>query len=157
MLAKKKAEQIKKYVDFDVVDENWSAYELEDDAIIRIKSVLMNIEELILNKNKKGKLNLGAQLLTTVYSSPSHKREEGKVWTVEELENAIIKPNMKFNTIKDGGSARYKTGKGLITIRHILKRIDKTSKFDIQGNPAYIIRSENEVLIEGPHTSSKKT
>jgi hypothetical protein len=137
-----------KPVDFDVMKENWSIYELEDDAAIRIKIVLTDLEETNQAGGKPNKLGFGARLLSTVFSPTAIKGEKGGVWNLKELEAAIIQSNLKFRLIKDGGPSEYETSKAKITIRHILRSVDKTSKFDQRGNPAYIIHGDSDILVE---------
>lgn len=140
-------------VDFDVIRENWHAYELEDNSIVRIKNVLMSItDEGPANEKEAGEYGLrkygfGINLLSTIHS-PKHLRSPiGKVWSVSELEGFIIERNLKFKQTKDGGDAEYETKKSKIIITTHVSQVDKTSKFDKNGMPAYIIRAESLVIV----------
>ncbi len=136
-------------VDFDVIKENWHIYELEDDTTVRTKTVLMNILDGGPSEEnpKIHKYVLQAKLLNVV-SSPNHlKGKKDKSWRVSELEKFITESNMKFRQLKDGGPAEYRTKKGIITVQSRIRQVDKTSKYDARGNPAYIIRAESVMLI----------
>ena len=143
-----RTDRIERFVDFDVISENWSAYELEDDTLIRTKNVLMDIIEAGPAVEKGSEFGVGAKLLNVVHSPSSLRGPKGKATEVKELEKFIVQPNMKFRQIKDGGPAKYETKNSTITLVTRVRRIEKTSKFDAKGMPAYIIRTENQILVE---------
>lgn len=142
-----KAISDKKYVDFDVIAENWSIYELEDKSILRTRTVLLSIEKVDEGiETKKAKSNVKVQLMTVI-DSGKNKGSPGKKWDVTELEKYITEPNMMFRQIKDGGPSNYETEKSSIFLRPIIKQVSKTSEFDLNGDPAYIVKSESEILV----------
>ena len=53
---------------------------------------------------------------------------------------------MKFRQLTDGGHAIYETEKTRLEIIHRVRQVDKTSKFDAKGMPAYIVRSESQIV-----------
>lgn len=138
----------KRMVDFDVLKENWHEYELEDDTVVRSKVVLLKILNASPSEKsaKMPKFLLSSKLLNVVHSPDHLKGKKGRSWPVSELEKFITEPNMKFRRLRDGGLAEYKTKKAIIAIRSRIIQIDKTSKYDVEGNPAYIIRTEGDVL-----------
>lgn len=150
-------------VDFDVISENWHVHELEDDTIIRTKNVLTAIIDSGPATNEKAgvpgmrKLGFGSKLMI-VSHSPRHLRgKKDKAWSVPELEKFIVQRNLKFRQIKDGGKAEYRTKKMQIITLTRVKQVDKTSKFNQNGMPAYIVRTESEVLVaEKPSGKRKK-
>ena len=140
-------------VDFDVIRESWHVYELEDDTVIRTKNVLMTIidagplEESEASTPGMRKYGFGLKLLNMVHS-PKHLRgPKGKAWPISELEKFIIQRNLKFRQIKDGGNCEYRTKKSQIIVSTRVKHVDKTSKFDANGMPSYIIRTESQILV----------
>ncbi len=135
-----------KFEDFDVLSETWSTIELEDKSIIRFKTVLMALKRDISQMPSAKGLALQSKLLATTYSLPNVKGHKGQNWSVNELEKHIIKPNLMFRQLKNGIS-EYKTSNEIITINTRAVRIDKTNKFQRDGQPAYIIRTEAEVII----------
>ena len=151
-------------VDFDMIREDWHVYELEDDSIIRTKNVLMSIidagpvdesEARALGMRKYG---FGLKSLYVVHS-PKHLRgPKGKASSVSELEKFIVQRNLKFRQTKDGGKSEYETKKTRIAVLTRVRQVDKTSKFDRNGMPAYIIRTENEILLaEKPEKKQEAT
>ena len=138
----------KEYVDFDVIAENWSAYELEDKTILRTKTVLMSIASARARKKKKKSKSALEILLLVVIDSGKNRGPLGEKWDVSELEKYVTESNMMFRQIKDGGPSVYETKKTRILMRPIVKQVLKTSKFDLKGNPAYIVKCESEIIFE---------
>jgi hypothetical protein len=153
-------------VDFDVIRENWHVYELEDDTIVRTRNTLMSIidagplDEKETGKSGLRKIGFGMKILHVVHSPKHLRSSKGKVRSISELEKFIVQPNLKFRQIKDGGNSEYRTKKNQrqIIISTRVKRVDKTSKHDQNGMPAYIIRIESEILIvDKPEKKQKET
>lgn len=153
-----------KLVDFDVIRENWHMYELEDGSVIRTKNVLMSIIDAGPSDENEAsavgmrKYGFGARLLNVILS-PKHLRgPKGKTLPVSELEKLTVQRNLKFRQIKDGGRAEYETKNSKISISTRVKQVDKTSKFDQNGMPAYIVRTEHEILMfEKPQKEQEET
>lgn len=130
-------------IPFVTKNEDWQVYELEDDTIIRTKFVLMTIIAYG-EPNEKG-LRLsrfGSQTLTVIYSPKDIRGPPDKTWTAEELEPFIIEKNLKFRQIHDAGIYQYKTEKSQFEVDYRIFQVDKTDKYDILGNPAYIVRTK---------------
>lgn len=153
-----------KLVDFAVIRESWHVYELEDDTIIRTKNTLMTIldagpaEHTEVGALDMRKLGFGLKLLNVVHS-PKHLRgPKGKAWPLSKLEKSIVQRNLKFRQIKDAGNCEYETEKWKIIISTRLRQVDKTSKFGVNGMPAYIVRTESMILLaEKPEEKAEKT
>lgn len=149
------------YIDFDIINEKWHVYELEDDSIIRFKTVLTAIFDAGPAEEETGisgmrKAFFSARLLSSVFSPKDIRGKKGKSWSISELEKFKTQTNLKFRQIKDGGIAEYDTKNSIITIKSWLRQVDKTSKFDGFGNPAYIIRTESQILtVKKPSTQKE--
>lgn len=133
-------------IPFEIIKENWSTYELEDGTIIRFKFVLINIIKTPIQSEKGNLLLFNARNVIGVFS-PEERGDKDRNYTVEELEKYISKLNVMFRQIVDSGLNEYKTDKHTIIITPRVTKIDKTSKFDKQGMPAYIVRSETQFLV----------
>ena len=94
--------------------------------------------------------------MSSVFSPKDIRGQKDKQHPLSELEKCKTDINLKFRQIKDGGFAEYQTKKSNLKVKTWLRQVDKTSLFDGLGNPAYIIRTESEVLIEPKIDSSKK-
>jgi hypothetical protein len=152
MNAKNSTEE-EKTIDFKTIQENWSKYELEDNTIIRKKVILLNIVDYGPSDTPKSpterKVGFLSNLIVTVFSPKSIRDNPGPVWSVPELEKSIKESNMKFRTLEDGGPSIYETEKQTLQLVNTVIQIDKTSKFDQNGMPAYIVRTRTELLVGG--------
>jgi hypothetical protein len=135
-------------ITFDLINEKWHTYELEDNTIIKTKFILLNIiaygEKDDLDKRLTG---FATQLLVVVYSPKELRGPKDKTRRADELEEYITEKNLKFRKIIDGGMSKYDTEKSNIQIDHSITQVDMTSKYDSSGMPAYIVRSKNNVII----------
>ena len=101
------------------------------------------------------KIGFGMKILHVVHSPKHLRSSKGKVRSISELEKFIVQRNLKFRRIKDGGNCKYETDKSKLIVRTHVTQVDKTSKFDQNGMPAYIVRIESEILTS-PKPEKKK-
>jgi hypothetical protein len=151
-----------KFVDFDVIKENWNEYELEDGSIIRTKNVLLSIVD-VGPAGEKDKVVVGLRqgyftlkFLAVIHSPENLRGPKDKVWEASELENYIVTKNLKFRQTKDGGNSEYTFKKTKVIVQTYIKQVDKTSKFGEDGMPAYIIRTEANILTEANVSTLEK-
>lgn len=134
------------FIHFEVVNEKWFAYEVEDGTILRSKFVLLEIIAYGEPDEQDKRLSkMGTHTLNVVYSPPELRGPPGKKWKPSELEEFITEPNLKFSQIKDGGLYEYKLEKSNIQVDYRVYQIDKTSKYNSNGMPAYIIRMKTTI------------
>jgi hypothetical protein len=135
------------FIDFEVVSENWTTYEVEDKTLVRFKTVLLGLKRDMTKMPTQLGLGLQTRLLVITHALPELRAKKGAVWSTHELEKHIIKPNLMYRQLKSATSI-YTTENEKITIQTRLVRIDKTNKFGIDGEPAYIIRTEADIIVE---------
>jgi len=135
-------------VHLDTIHEEWHEYEVEDKTIIKTKWVLMNIIAYGEPDPDGKRLNrVGAKTLTIVHSPKEVRGSPDKTWTVEELEPHITERNVLFRQIHNGGLYKYETEKATIEAEYRVTQIDRTSKYDADGMPAYIIRTSTNYAV----------
>jgi hypothetical protein len=152
----KTLEQVEKLVDFNVVRENWNAYELEDGTIIRTKPVLMNITDAEPSDGDKRKLSFSTQSLVAQFSPMEVRGKTDQRYQTEELEKYVTHPKVRFKQTKNGGDCIYETKNSLILLRQTVNQIDKTSKYNSDGMPAYIVRSGIEMIAQSRNVKAVK-
>jgi len=146
-----------RYIDFDIINENWNVYELEDKTIIKQKhiiSLIFGTGEI--DEKGKEKIGFAANDIIVVFSPKEIRGPPDKNYSIPELEKYIIVPNVKFSLIKDAEMNQYKTEKMNISVRTVVKRIEKTSKFDPKGMPQFIVRYESMLLIQEPEEEEEE-
>jgi len=146
-MSKKSAKE--ELLPFKILNEKYHMFESEDGSIISAKFVLIHIVKMPAQKGMdKSGYYFQSQFVTGVWALPKNRGERDKSYTTDELAKFIEKENLMFKQIQDGGSNLYETDEFNLLINYRVKQIDKTSKFDSMGVPAYIIRSESEVLVQ---------
>ena len=144
-----------KLLDFKVVNEEWSQYELEDGSLLKMKLVLVNI----LQKAPVGKKTyeglFSSENVIGVHSPKRLRGPPGRKYTVDELKKHIIERNLKFRQTVDGGWNEYETGNTIIQFRNVLKSVDKTSLFDSAGMCSYLVNLET-MVISKPKTKTTR-
>jgi len=134
-------------IPFKVIKEEWNEYELDNTTIIKSKFVLMNIIKTPETNEKGQHLTVHqSQNLIAIFSPEEVRGDPDRNYGVDELEAHIIERNLFFRQILDSEFNEYETDNYLIKIKNTVKSIDLASKFDARGNPAYIVRSETQIL-----------
>lgn len=153
-------------IDFDVVREEWNKYKLEDGIIIKSKFVLINfmleksLEELIKEAKKKSKKGMGISLqsknIMGVEAPIKLRGIPSSSYTPQELQASIIKKDVDFEVIKERRN-EYKLKNGMIIkVRHSPLEISKSSKFDSQGLPIYMVNSTADIGFVFPEEIEKE-
>ena len=131
-------------LDFAVSKEDWSRYDLSDSSILKIKLVVTKI------RKKNSDYNLDVQNIIVVLSN-ERGQPDSKVYTPSELQQAktqdisysIITQDWNEYVVDDGTN---------IKVQPIVTRVSKTSKFDLHGDPIYLVNVQGNVVIEPPET-----
>lgn len=126
-------------LDFEILEESWSDYELEDGSIVRMKAVL----NYLLPDGKAGDagLNVNTVIVTWSPSELEKPSAKGSALPVDELQKHIVAENLKHSCVREGVS-RYATKDGTITLRLLARSFDRTDQYDRNGEPQYIVRQE---------------
>lgn len=146
------------YVSFDVKKEPWNRYKLEDGAILKTKLVLINViaEQGFKQQIRVGKLEKGAQIrlifqtnnIIGVEVSASMTGEPGKErYNHQVLESSVTQEDMDFETIQEGWNIYQLEGHALLKARSSPIRLRRTSKYDAQGIPIYMVDFRTDVKI----------
>ena len=150
--------RIKGYIDFKATHEDWSEYKLEDGAIFRARFVLIKVLDTgqydewgnpIYDINSTNAV--GVLVPENLRGEPSKKK-----YSLTELEESIVKEDMKFETIKEGWNT-YELENGVkISVKLVLVSISRTNKFDSRGEPIYIYNVQPIIKVKIPKELKKK-
>jgi len=146
------------FVDFKVIREEWNKYKLEDGTIIKMKFVLISVmmekslEEFVKEaKERKGtKVGMGVVVQSrNVMGVEAPKKLRGQpsgTYSHQDLQASIIKRDMDFEVITEKRN-EYKLENGItIKVKSSPLEISKTSKYDQQGLPIYIVNSTADMI-----------
>ena len=128
------------YVKFDVLDEDWNEYEIEDGTKLRIKFVMIKI---LRKKTPMGfDFRFNSNNIIDTYSPKINEPSE-KPYSPQELIDSIINPDIKFRQIKEvWNKYLIKSDKYEIMVKIVVTNIQKTNKFDAFGDPFYNIQAQ---------------
>jgi hypothetical protein len=142
------------FIDFEVNSEDWTTCEVEDKTIVRFKTVLLGLKRDMTKMPTQLGLSLQTKLLVSTHAVPELRAKKGTVWSIQELEKHIIKPNMMYRQLKFADSI-YSTKDEKIIIHTRLVQVDKTNKFGLDGEPAYLVRTEADIIVETKEGEAK--
>jgi hypothetical protein len=149
------------YIGFEVERENWNKYRLEDKTILKTKFILINAfaekgykEKIQKARAEKRKEDFGFKFQPTTVTgveappnligTPCSQR-----FTIQELESSVVKDDIDFETIAQTWNI-YKLADDLVMkVRNAPMSVRRTSKFDSEGLPIYLVDFTADVKI-GP-------
>jgi len=140
------------YIDFKVEREDWNVYKLEDGTILKLKFILLKVIREKIDKEGRPIYSVQSSIVSTVFP-PSNLlgMPDTRRYSIKELETAVIKPDMKFEALKEDYSSKYilkeTVGELRLEVKPVLIAVARTKKYDERGEPIYLIR----------HTSILKT
>ncbi len=120
---------------FEPIHEGWSIYKTVDGVSIKIRQVLLRIVLLNLKQDGTGQLSAGGTLLFAV-SAPVKGTPDSRQIPNEEINKAIVDPQVQFDTVKEDWS-EYDVEGIKIGVKVVLTNLAKTSLFDQFGEPIY--------------------
>lgn len=134
-----------KTIDFDVVRESWQKYELNDTSILKVKYVLTKLWKKI--QDNKPNYMIDGLTHTVMLIPPELKGpKDTRTYTKEELESSIVQDEARYNTISEEWYEYIVDDGTRIRLKMTVTRIAKTSKFDLNGEPIYLV--DNNVLLQ---------
>jgi hypothetical protein len=130
--------------DVEVVSEGWNVYSLSDGNILKVRQLVRGIGH---SKDSRGKGVLTAsQTQPIVGVIPKALGIPGnRDFGSPELESSVVEADVEFEKVKEPVN-EYVTESGLrfnFVLR--LTRVSRTSKFDRDGVPIYLIKTESQI------------
>lgn len=131
-------------LDFTVLKEDWSRYNLSDSSILKIKLIATKI------RKKNSDYNIDVQNMIVVLSN-ERGQPDTKVYSPSELQQSITH-DVRYTIITQDWN-EYVTDDGAnIKVQPMVTKVSKTSKFDLHGDPIYLVIVQGNVVIEPPET-----
>lgn len=130
------------FVNYKTLKEDWNRYKLKDGTIIMLKFVLIKFEFV---EETEGilELKLNANTVIGILPAPELCGEPGTTgYTKEELEESVVEEDIDFDTIEESWNEYELEDGRTLHIKPVLTMISRTSKFDDDGEPIYIMQSQ---------------
>lgn len=136
-------------LDFTVVREDWSRYDLADNAILKVKIVLKKVRKT--QQGQQASYSIDLQPISVVLTN-EHGTPDTSVHSPQELKASITQDDIRFTTVSQDWNEYVVDDGTRIKIQPIVMRVSKTSKFDKFGDPIYLIDTQGTVQIQPPRT-----
>ena len=131
-------------LDFTVSREDWCRYDLSDGSILKVKLIATKI------RKKNSTYNVDVQNIIVVLSN-ERDQPDSKAYSPLELQQSITHDLRYTIIIQDWNEYVVDDGAN-IKVQPIVTKVAKTSKFDLHGDPIYLVNVQGNVVIEPPGT-----
>jgi hypothetical protein len=124
------------YVDFEIANEGWNLYEIEDGTRLRARVVLKTVI-----KFGDGRYLFGVEQITGIAFLPEKLRgpPSTQKYSPEELSKNIEIEDLEFKTLKENWNV-YRLSDGLtVSIKCEVTQINRTRLFNELGEPIYTV------------------
>jgi len=122
------------YVDFEIANEGWNLYELEDGTKLRVRVILTAVL-----KHGEGKYDLGIQNIIGTAFVPEKLRgpPSTRKYTPEEIAQNIKIEDMSFKKLKEVWNVYKLSDGGTLSIKAEVAQINRTKLYTNKGEPIY--------------------
>ena len=134
-------------LDFTVSREDWCRYDLSDNSILKVKLIATKI------RKKNSDYNIDAQNIIVVLSN-ERGQPDSKVYTPIELQRSITH-DVRYTIITQDWNEYIVDDGANIKVQPMVTKVSKTSKFDLHGDPVYLVNVQGNVVVERPKSSSQ--
>jgi hypothetical protein len=136
-------------MDFDIQKEPWNKYEISDLTILKVRQIIKRVTKVL--ADDKVSYGIDGDSLSVVLAPDSLKgTPDDKTYSRQELEKLITNDNMRYNTLAEEWNEYVLDDGGVIRIKATVSRVAKTSKFDRNGDPIYIVETSSIMQIRPP-------
>ncbi len=147
-----KADQFQE-VDFEVENEPWNVYAVEDGAIVRMKSVLIKVVRLLKPIDPSIPFGAETQNIAAVRVPLGYKylgTQSDRIYSQEEL-NKAPSIDMKYEVLKEDWNLYRLQDDSQLKVKTVVARIRRiTNLFDKHGIPMYLVDSSSVVNFSAP-------
>lgn len=140
-------------VDFKVKNEDWSIFQLEDGSILKAKFVLINVLAKRSGKGFEGSLQ--TQNVLGVFAPQDLRGKPSEPYTKEELTKSVVQDDVDVTRVISQPWNEYELDNGLLLkIKIIPVHIARTSKYEKEGMPVYLV--DTSALVKGKMLKKSK-
>ena len=126
------------YIDFEMVEEPWNLYKLEDGSLIKFKLVLIKV---VPSKTDPENYSFNTANVVGV-QSPVELRGDPTLPPTKGTYNDFEKKDLDFEVIKESWNEYKLKGGIIVKIKPAITAINKTKSFDRYGEPIYVVHSQ---------------
>ena len=123
----------KRYLDFEIVKESWSVYDLQDGTRIKVRFML---ESIMNAKERKRQMEASHKIIAlcdeSVCGEPSRE-----TYTAEHMQQSIEIKHCKYSTLRYEPSEYILDDNSRVLVHHNILRISRTHLFNQRGDRIY--------------------
>jgi len=141
-----------KFIDFEVEEEPWNKYELNDGTILKTRFILKTVVRSIVSGKNNYK---GDGIPLTIIMVPGKLKGEPdtKKYSPKEVHANIDKPDMRFRiSHEDWNEYRIDDG-AVIRMKSTLTNISRTTLRDGNGDPIYNVNTNMIIQVKDSNLS----
>jgi len=152
------------FVDFEVEREEWNLYRLADNAVLKVRFLLLGVlmdksidefrktsKELAPDQTPRIAITFRPQTIFAVEPPPNLRgKPDSKKYSVAELKESIMDEDIDFETVKSTWDSYRLKNDIRLKVRLSPTLVSRTSRFDDAGMPIYIVDSTIDMKITMP-------
>ena len=148
--------RLEEFERFDIAQEPWCRYRLEDGTILKAKFVLTKVGKVYSGTNPSGAQITGQTILAPEVPKKLHG-PRGTPLPVAEVQKYIDKASMPFRVLEERPCI-YILGVGrILNVQLSLANVARTSLFDQEGQPQYLVTHNQLMMVSGVPPSAAAT
>lgn len=138
-----------KPVDFDIIDEPWLKYQLQDNTVLKTRYLLTRLYKKM--QDGKATYNFDGQTMTiALVPSDLIGPKDNARYSPQELSNSVIRDEVNYKTISEDWNEYYAYDGAKVRLKMTVTGVKKTSKFDNNGEPIYLVENNAMVQVRPP-------
>ena len=142
-----------KFIDFEVEEEPWNKYEINDETILKTRYILKTVTRSMVN-GKNNYSGDGIPLMVIMVPGKLKGQPDTKKYSPKEIQAKIDKPDMRFRiSHEDWNEYRLDDG-ATIRMKSTLTSISRTTLRDGSGDPIYSVNT-NMIIQVKEHNITK--
>jgi hypothetical protein len=138
--------------DFQIQKEDWNVYKLSDGTTLKLRQILIKMSKPTVVQPGQPNFQVEPSTLLMATLSPTKLKgaPDSGQYTPEELSTFVAEGNMKFKTIRAIVN-EYLTTSGIKILLQLAQiTVGRTSKFDANGDPRYLVNAQISIQIVPP-------
>jgi hypothetical protein len=144
----------KRDMDFEVIREPWNKYGLREGPTLSTRFVLLKLHKLEQLKpdgtvEKQG-YGVEGQTLQAISNVPEKLKGQAdtNAYSPQELQNSIVANDVGVDTLAEEWNDYVAEDGTKIRVKNSVVEVSRTSKFDKNGEPIYLISSSQQVAVK---------
>jgi hypothetical protein len=149
----------KRDIDFDVIREPWNRYSIREGTTLQVRFILLrlrkverlNLDGSVVTSNvQETKYDIQGQTLNVLSNIPEKLKgtPDMNTYTPQELQNAIVADDLGVDTIAEEWNDYVADDGAKIRVKCSVISVSRTSKYDKDGEPIYIVSSSQQVAVK---------